>query len=209
LDVRNTSRVPITAVLAEGKRQLVEATHPLLSVKSFDSALEPYAARSLESGQTYRFVFFGPKPEPARLSRRTVAVRAVLFADGGTWGDQEWIDTLLSLRRTAYRCENDALQAMQEAEMHPSIGEPILQKLDEMQKAEEGGARSVYDRIVIGRVFKEVITNIVGASQIEASLPHSFEPKKLAPSAPKMDSAIQATAYRIRSLKAAGLTSSM
>jgi hypothetical protein len=203
LGVRNTSQIPVTAVLAEGVRQLIGEKHPGRSVRSFDSVLEPFRSQALESGQAYRFIFFGPKPELSRLSERSVAVRAALFADGHTWGEQKWIDTLLSVRKTAYKCESAALQALVDAKAHSTAGEAILQKLQDMEKASKEAAPSVYDRMTAERVFEEVEGNVVMASQVQASLPRSFDPVALTPKSPPLDTAIEAVTSRMRPLEAA------
>jgi hypothetical protein len=165
--------------------------------------------RPLEYKQTYKFTFFGPQPDPALFRQRFVVVRAVLFQDGGVWGEQEWIDTILSVRKTAYRCETEALQVMMDAKVHSGDGASILQKLDELEQTERAQAPSVNERIVIGQVFLEVKGNIAGSTQVQASLPHSFDPGNLTPATPHVDTAIHAVTSRIHSLEAAGLTSSM
>jgi hypothetical protein len=208
VSVHNTSPVAITAVLVEGKRLLIDAKHPLRSVRSFDSALEPYRNRSLESGKTYDFILFGPKPDPLRLRERSAAVKAALFADGGTWGEQRWIDTLLSVRKTAYKSESQALQIMIDAKTDAPAGGAVLQKLEEAQKADKEEAESVYDRIVIGQIFKEVIGNVVTGNLEQAPVFHSLGPFTLKPATPKVDNAIRAVTVRMRSLESAGLPSS-
>lgn len=201
LSIRNTSQIPITALVAEGVRQPVNSTHHSSSVRSFDSVLEPFMSKALESGQTYSIDFFGPKPDPSRFSERHVKVGAVLFADGHAWGDQSWIDILHSARRTAYKCESEALQVLVDAKAHPTTGAAIVQRLEDLIKENKDAGPSFDDRMISERVFKEVEDNVIMASQTQASLSHSLEPISATPASPPTDAAIQVITTRMRSIE--------
>ena len=209
-DVRNTSPFPITAVIVEGVRTPLispgKRSHPMHSIRGFDSATEPYSHRPIESGQAYQFKLFGPSPDPSTLRERTVTVRAVLFADGGAWGDQGWIETLHAVRKRAYQFENEALQAMVDAKAHASTAEPIGQKLDEVQKENMKQSHSFQERRIVDDLFEEIKFNIATSSsdQAEASLRQPEISPRLNPIVTPMDSAIQIATTHIHALEAAG-----
>src|SRR5437879_13617837 len=101
LNVINTTNLPISALAAVGTRTLLAKPATDRSVRFFDSVLNPFGPRELGPGKTYTFNFFGPNPPPDQL-KRDVQLRAAIFADGSTWGDQEWITTLLLRRSSAH-----------------------------------------------------------------------------------------------------------
>lgn len=94
--VENLSIHTITAVAVVGKRVL-NAGLTDTSVRFFDSVLSPQRGKPIVLGKTADFNLFGPRPSPEQTTR-SVEVKAVLFDDGGSWGDPEWISRLVNRR---------------------------------------------------------------------------------------------------------------
>jgi len=172
-----------------------------------DSVVEPHGQDSIKSGQTYRFIFFGPSSTPDQQPRRKITVRAVLFEDGGSWGEQQWIDTLVSVRKMAHKCESEALQALVAAKIKPSDLNSVMHTVLELRRDNTAQAQSVYEKKIIGSVFDEVVLRIQASSQFSTSLLR--DNGTLAVSAPFLDAAIDGVSTHSRALEAAERTAKM
>ncbi|PYU47722.1 MAG: hypothetical protein DMG54_00285 [Acidobacteria bacterium] len=121
LNVINTTNLPISALAAVGTRTLLAKPATDRSVRFFDSVLNPFGPKELAPGKNYTFNFFGPNPPPDQL-KRDVQLKAAIFADGSTWGDPEWVSTLLLRRASAYHYDSKVLKNIEQAN---SVGIPM------------------------------------------------------------------------------------
>lgn len=97
LTVKNNSSVAITAMAVTATKTAMDGTsRPGQSVRYFDSVVNPFGpfARGISPGESYRFSLAGP------LEKRKIesSLRAVIFADGSTMGEADWIQRLIHSR---------------------------------------------------------------------------------------------------------------
>jgi len=130
--VKNVSPQPITAVF-------ITATHindlsPRYLARGywwFDNAIHGdhfWAPLKYGESRSYQAA-----PHP-REDRTEVAVRAVIFADGTTQGEPEWVELLLNWRRDAHRFLGMIREALQSAELSGASPETVLAELEQLQK---------------------------------------------------------------------------
>jgi hypothetical protein len=96
IHVTNLSPHAITAVAVVGKR-VFNASLTDTSARFFDCVLSPQRRGPLVLGESADFNFFGPHPPPEQTTR-SVEVKAVLFDNGESWGNLEWVSKLLNRR---------------------------------------------------------------------------------------------------------------
>jgi len=209
VEVTNTSRVPITGIVAEGERASSGSGHIQHSIKSVDTVLEPHSQDSIKSGETYSLDFFGPTSAPNPPTTRTVTVRAVLFEDGGSWGEQQWIDNLTSARKTAYECESEILQTLLSAKINPSDSTSVFQELDLRRKDDLAKAQNIFEKKIIGAIFEEVRLKILVSNQTSAFRDANTLLTPKAVSGQSLDSAIDSLSLRIHSLEVAQRAATM
>jgi hypothetical protein len=155
IEATNNSRSSITALIAVGKRHFTQPERKIQSVRVFDSVLNPFGTPALLFGQKHVFRMFGPIQETAASNTREAELKAAIFSDGSTWGDERWINILLLRRRVAYKCESDALQVLTDAKLHSWGPDTILAKLTTTQGRHMAEARSVAEKQMTDAIFTE------------------------------------------------------
>lgn len=156
LSVLNNSNSPITAVAAVGTRTVLGNSTTDTSVRFFDSVLNPFGPKEVMEGHTYAFDFFGPNPPPDQL-RRGVEIKAVLFADGLSWGDPKWVDTLLLRRSSALKYNEEALQAIEAASAGGSTRGELASLLGRLRSQEVNTAQTIPEKQAADVAFAEAV----------------------------------------------------
>lgn len=200
VEVRNTSAVPVTAIVVEGQRSVIGKSFVLHSVKFLDSAVSPFNDKPMEPDQTHSFMFFGSQSPREQLRLRTVTVQAALFKDGGTWGDQSWINTLTTRRERLYRFESDVMKALMDGKTHSSSAANIIQKIDQLKDEYLQGPHSEADLIVIGNLAKDVHSSF--ESQVPQATPLNLVESLPSQQDPRLDLAINTMMARMRAMEA-------
>lgn len=174
LNITNTATVPITALAAVGTRTFVANGRTGRSVRLFDSVLNPFSRKEILPGQTYSFSFFGPNP-PENQLKRDVEFKAAIFADGSTWGDPEWVNTLLLRRSSAYRYNAEALQLLEHAPATVSA-QALTQQLAQLEQSELTAAKTVAEKQMVEVAFEEPIAVLANSMRSEKSSAPVREP---------------------------------
>lgn len=156
LSVLNSSGVPITALVALGTRKHLEKGTAVGSVRFFDSALDPFGRREINPGQTYIFTFFGPNPPPEQL-KRDLELKAAIFADGTSWGDSQWVNTLLVRRSAAHRYNSEALQALETANSQGASLQRATGDLTQLRDSEFAAAKTTAEKQMAHFTFSEAM----------------------------------------------------
>jgi hypothetical protein len=179
LDVFNRAQVRVTAIAVLGTRTLAKRADKTLTLKSvrfFDSVLDPSGPIALEAGQTHSFSFFGPSPPPKMLRDRSLNVKAVLLFDGSTWGDPEWIATLMQRRKSAYKYEREALEIVTDAKTRGISGGVLLQRLDTIKQRRVAEAKLPEEKQIADLTFTEVHLLVEHSNQSSADRLRFTEP---------------------------------
>lgn len=155
IQVTNQSATPVTALLAEGDRSLRGSNRVIHSMRFFDVALDAIAP-PIEPGKSYAFKFFGPNPPQESLAIRSAQLKAAIFADGSTWGDEESVQVLLDRRKLAYQCDTEALKAAMDAKMQHSSGAELMKQLDSIRTQHLADAKSPAERTVVDLTLKDI-----------------------------------------------------
>ena len=156
LSVLNTSGSPITAIAAIGTRTVLEKPITVRSVRFFDSVVNPFGPKEIVPGKTYSFMFFGPNPPPDKL-RREVQLEAAIFADGSTWGEPEWVTTLLLRRSSAYQYNTKVLKTIEQASSAGISHEELAQELGRLQKDDFATAKTTVEKQMIEVAYEEAL----------------------------------------------------
>lgn len=156
LTVLNTTNLPITALAAVGTRTLLGKPITDRSVRFFDSVLDPFGPRELAPGKGYAFNFFGPNPPPDQL-RRDVQLKAAILADGSTWGDREWVETLLLRRSSAFHYNSRVLKMIEEASSAGIPRQELAQALTALEKNDLAAAKTTAEKQMIEVAYEEAL----------------------------------------------------
>lgn len=204
LEAINHSSVPVTALAVVGERELSGPVRKISSVRFFDSTLDMFSDQPLKTDESHRFEFFGPKPPPSECHSRSVAVKAALFADGSTFGEQKWISILLQRRRLAYHFDRQALDMLMEAKVKGGAdAASLFSRLDRTRSIETSRGATIVERQIAEICFDEVESIVrrpqspEGHSQPAGSVRLSLKGED------NTDRAIQRLLVRIRALKEA------
>lgn len=164
IEVSNTSKAAITAMAIVGIRTWKVKGEVVRSVRFFDGILNPYGRTEIEPGQSYSLTLFGPNPPPNQLSR-AVKLEAVLFADGSSWGDPEWIAVLVDRRSSALKYNTEALNAVNAAVLTESSSEDLSQRLGQLRSDEMRAAASTAERQMADFAFDEPMLELQDAKR--------------------------------------------
>src|SRR5579859_1699925 len=101
-------------------------------------------------------MFFGPNPPPDKL-RREVQLKAAIFADGTTWGEPEWVTTLLLRRSSAYQYNTKVLKTIEQASSAGISHEELTQELGQLQKDDFATAKTTVEKQMIEVAYEEAL----------------------------------------------------
>ncbi len=133
LTLTDRSEQPITAavVLFEQTAASGPALRP--SDSSFDSVLQG-GDSAIQPGDARIFRVHIPATSRAAISR-TLSVKAILFADGSSYGDGSWVGRMVQNRKIAWAQVNDALEMINSAKSAGASVEKLAAALDEKDVA--------------------------------------------------------------------------
>lgn len=156
LKVENRSRLPITALAAVGTRTPDTAGgHPGTSVRYFDSVLNTDMFKQLDPYQTYTFRFFGAKPAGVK---KEATLKAALFSDGTSYGDTEWVNRLIAMRKSVLANLQDAIQMLKSAQSSGQTKEQLLEDSEARRRVKVAAAQSTEEKLA-SDIYHEVSWN--------------------------------------------------
>lgn len=162
LTVKNNSGVAITAIAVTATKTATDGTArpPGQSVRYFDSMVNPFGpyARGISPGESYRFSLAGP------LEKRQVEARltAVIFADGTTMGEADWIKRLIHSRTTDLYYVDQDLQILQNGKADSETAETIGQKAQNLSDSVFRSSASTEDKQIAMGLCHEILMYLNG-----------------------------------------------
>jgi hypothetical protein len=164
--VQNRSAQTITALALEGTRTMPPPKRGSGKVvRYFDSVANLGHDPELGPYQSHTFVIFGKSPSPLEASR-DVELKAVLFADGTSYGDPVWVNKLEDSRKFLSECIGDISQKLNAALASNEPSQTLAGELKEGEAVQMKGAASLDERVIANRVYEGVICYL-SASDLE------------------------------------------
>lgn len=160
--VRNNSSVAITGMTVTATKTAVGGTsrQTLQSVRYFDSIVNPFGpgGQNISPGGSYRFSLAGP------LEKREIEarLRAVIFADGSTMGEADWIQRLVHSRTTELYYIDQDLQILQNGKATSEPTEMMGQKAQNLSDSVFHSSASTEDKQVAAGLCHEILMYING-----------------------------------------------
>jgi hypothetical protein len=160
--VTNVSHDPITAVVVTGRR-IFESQHDT-SVRFFDSVLSSRNPRPLSPGGSLDFQFFGPQPPPENTTR-SIEVKAVLFDNGESWGDPQWVAKLVRRRAYAHAQAAALLSEIADAKATNASRPETVLRLERKRSEMMVNSRDVDERQMADILFSNALLIISRSSE--------------------------------------------
>lgn len=134
--ITNRSEVPITALVIFVERR---NTKGMLSRQhmQFDSVEGHGSLPSAILPQETRAVPVDAPPRATDTMVATFTLKAIIFEDGTSFGDEESVGAILRRREFLWRNVSAVVSTLEAAKTPPITKEVLLQQLDEKQKAEK------------------------------------------------------------------------
>jgi hypothetical protein len=137
LSVTNRSQVPITAFTIQGESKSSKGS-PSWSGMYLDSASGlPGALASAILPQETRAIMVQGPPRGTDNAVVTYSLRAVLFEDGTSYGDEESVARILRAREFMWRNVSAVVSTLEAAKTKPVTKDELVQELEENQKTEK------------------------------------------------------------------------
>ncbi len=137
LAITNLSQVPITAIIIQGESKSANGSASR-SGMFFDSASGlPGSLPSAILPQETRAIMVQGPPRGTDNAVVTYSLRAVLFEDGTSYGDEESVSRILRAREFLWRNVSAVASVLEAAKAKPVTKDELVQQLDEKQKAEK------------------------------------------------------------------------
>jgi hypothetical protein len=136
--ITNRSQVPITAIviLAEGKNS--QGFSSSRSNMYFDSVVEHFGSfPSAILPQETRALTVGGPSRAGDTTVVTFTLKALVFEDGTSFGDEDSVGRVLHGREFLWRNVSAVVSTLEAAKVKPVSKDVLLQQLDENQKAEK------------------------------------------------------------------------
>jgi len=162
----NSSPLPITALAAVGTRTLIAKPVTVRSIRFFDSVLNPFGPREIMPNGRYSFSFSGTNP-PADKIKQDIQLKAAIFADGSTWGEPEWISTLVLRRSAALKYNSEALQVIEAASSNGSTREELIGQLTQLQTEEKKAAGTAAQKQMAQFSFAEALLGLQDSTRAD------------------------------------------
>jgi hypothetical protein len=134
LTLTNRSEQPITAAVVLFEQMAASGPPFRPEDSSFDSVLQGGDNQAIQAGDGRIFRVHIPATSRAAISR-TLSVKAILFADGSSYGDASWVGQMVQNRKVAWAQINDALQMMKSAKSAGASVDKLATALDEKDVA--------------------------------------------------------------------------
>ena len=160
--VKNNSSLVITGMAVTATKTTVDGTsrRPGESVRYFDSIVNPFGpdGRGISPGESYRFSLAGP------LEKRKIEamLRAVIFADGSTMGEADWIQRLIHSRTTDLYYVDQDLQILRDGKANSEPAEMMSQKAQNLSDSAFHSSASTEDKQVAMGLCHEILAYING-----------------------------------------------
>src|SRR5579863_540747 len=162
LTVKNNSGVAITGMAMTATKTAIDATsgRSLQSVRYFDSIVNPFGpgGQSISPGESYRFSLSGPLEKREIVAR----LRAVIFADGSTMGEADWIQRLIHSRTMDLYYIDQDLQILQNGKASSEPAEMMGQKAQNLSDSVFHSSASTEDKQVAMGLCHEVLMYLNG-----------------------------------------------
>lgn len=162
LTVKNNSSLVITGMAVTATKTAMDGTsrRPGQSVRYFDSIVNPFGpdGHGISPGGSYRFSLAGP------LEKREVEarLRAVIFADGSTMGEADWIRRLIHSRTTDLYYVDQNLQILQSGKANSQPAEMMGQKAQSLSDSVFRSSASTEDKQVAMGLCHEILMYVNG-----------------------------------------------
>lgn len=148
LTVQNTSRLPITGLVASGSEGRVT------SLRVFDSVMNQPFERAIAPDQSHTLVMFG-RGKPGQPTPQ-VALEAVIFSDGSTWGDQTYVQRLFKLRKLAYTYTEQALALAQAGQKQGQTCDQLATEAEQAGKEKMQAVQDVDEKILVQHAYNVI-----------------------------------------------------
>jgi hypothetical protein len=165
IELVNHSDHPITAfaVVAEGRGS--SSKRPPITVYYYDSVRHHWKDRPIFTNERWK-MGFGALPAPQTI----VALMAVIFESGATYGDDVWIAKLIELRHMTLKRAEEALARLRDTQNAGGSKEQLIEEFASMLESAEKSAVSREERMVAREVFGTVLENLRRSATGESSL---------------------------------------
>jgi hypothetical protein len=155
--ITNRSQQTITAFLITNKRTNANGLWQTDSVRVFDSAFNNPLDREILPAESRAIRLFGANPK-MRSIQSTAELKAILFSDGSSFGDDEWVHRIVQRRKIVWQELADAISTLQEAK---ASGAPIGPLIQDMQQRQSAVAKNVRDQ-GLGNLQPFIYSNAAG-----------------------------------------------
>lgn len=160
--VKNNSGLAITGMAITATKTAVDgpSQRPIQSVRYFDSIVNPFGpvGRSIYPGESYKFSLAGPLEKREVVAR----LRAVIFADGSTMGEADWIQRLIHSRNTDLYYVDQDIQILQSGKANSETAEMIGQKAQNLSDSVFHSSASTEDKQIAMGLYHEILMYING-----------------------------------------------
>jgi hypothetical protein len=174
LAITNTSSKTITAIALVGDPVDVpgskQGTRIRISpLRIYDPATEPRAAKPLVPGQPASI----PYPLPFRDASSPPAVRAVIFADGTSWGDPAYVKRLVQRRTYMEACLRTAISDLSIALVQGTARSLLVERFQSALASGEKAATDADESACVRSVSGVVLRNLQEVTQRSDGTPVS------------------------------------
>jgi hypothetical protein len=156
--VENVSNKSITAVAVEGRTTVASRGAKRGVAKTYliqDSVIDPSTYPEVMPGGSSAFSLFGGKSD----NDRQITVRAVLFSDGSSLGEAQWVNLLLRRRRVESEELERALQMINTAVLLGSSPEELVSQMRSAKTTRMGSVADIAERQIVDLVYGNLISN--------------------------------------------------
>ena len=134
-------------------------------VRIYDAATEPRAAKPIPQGQT---VILSSGPATGWVPSQ---VRAVVFADGTSWGDGAWVERLLNRRQYMRRSLQSVIGELKAAALRGTARGDLVTEFQASLNGEKSKATGGDERNCIESVRGLVVGNLMAVAKMGNQAP--------------------------------------
>ena len=158
LIVKNQYSKPVTALLAVGKRQMINGSGADSSLRFFDCVINNHY-QEVAPGAAYTFTFFGPRPAPDQVHAE-VQLKAALFADGSAWGDPQWVAKLQHRREVNLAYLHAALALLNAGQQEGADRTAIVKEIRSEESAKLAAVHDFDEQRLIRVIYEDLAGNL-------------------------------------------------
>ncbi len=157
--ITNESNMPITAIAIFATRTPPDSgIHPARSTRFFDCIINPFGpgGREVMPGQSHRFSLAGP------LEKRRIdaSLKAVIFSDGSSLGDTQWIERMTEARQVDLNYVDQALQFLKSGKSSGTSREGLIQEAQRRAGAARSSSTTMDEKQIGWPMYQEISTNL-------------------------------------------------